>query len=188
MMKKIEPEMKKIKELQKKDPQAASKKMIELYRRDKINPFSSLFAMILQIPVFFALYFVFSKGLFSDPNSLYSFITFPETLHTHAFGLFDVSQKNILLSLLAGVSSFALARRQTQGMGETGNGQEESFQDHFMKSMKWQMLYIIPGIVAFSAMFLPSALALYWFVSNLASYGLDVYMKQKLAHLKPKAV
>lgn len=186
MMKKIEPEMKKIKELQKKDPQAASKQMIELYRKDKINPFSSLFAMILQIPVFFALYFVFSKGLFSDPNSLYSFVTFPNTLHTQAFGIFDVTQKNIIIALLAGVSSYFLAKRQTEGMGETKKEiREESFQDHFMKSMRLQMLYILPLVISFSAAFLPSALGLYWFVSNVASYLLDVYMKKKLEHLKP---
>jgi membrane protein insertase Oxa1/YidC/SpoIIIJ len=47
------------------------------------------------------------------------------------------------------------------------------------------MLYVLPAIVAFSGVFLPSALALYWFVSNMTSYGLDVYMKNKLAHLKP---
>ncbi len=185
MMKKIEPEMKKIKELQKKDPQAASKQMVELYRRDKINPFSSLFAVILQIPLFFALYFVFSKGLFNDPQSLYSFVSFPETLHTYAFGLFDVKEKNIVVAILAGVSSFLLARRQTEGMGTTKTDKEESFQDSFLKSMRIQMLYVLPAIVAFSGVFLPSALALYWFVSNMTSYGLDVYMKNKLAHLKP---
>jgi YidC/Oxa1 family membrane protein insertase len=184
MMKKIEPEMKKIKELQKKDPQKASKDMVALYRKEKINPFSSLFAMILQIPVFFALYFVFSKGLHSDPNSLYSFISFPETLHTHAFGLFDVTEKNIILAGMAGISSYFLAKRQTEGMGDKKDNKEESFQDHFMKSMKLQMLYVLPIIIGFSAAFLPAALALYWFVSNIASYGLDVYMKNKLAHLK----
>lgn len=184
MMKKIEPEMKRIKELQKKDPTAASKQMIELYRKDKINPFSSLFAMILQIPVFFALYFVFLKGLSSDPDSLYSFVTFPETLHTYAFGMFDVTQKNIFVAVLAGISSYFLAIRQTEGMGEPTKDKEASFQDQFMKSMKLQMLYVLPVIITFSAAILPSALALYWLVSNIASYGLDVYMKRKLAHLK----
>jgi membrane protein insertase Oxa1/YidC/SpoIIIJ len=141
--------------------------------------------MILQIPIFFALYFVFSKGLVNDPDSIYSFISFPEKLHSNAFGLFDVTQKNIIVALFAGASSFLLAQRQTEGMGESDSPKgEESFQDHFMKSMKLQMLYVLPVIITFSAMFLPAALALYWFVSNMASYGLDIYMKRKLAHLK----
>jgi YidC/Oxa1 family membrane protein insertase len=190
MMKKIEPEMEKIKELQKKDPQAASKKMIEMYKKNKINPFSSLFAMILQIPIFIALYIVFSKGLFDDPKSIYSFVTFPETLHTVAFGIFDVTEKNIVIALLAGISSYFLAVRQTAQMGTSKNTKkdgkkEESFQEHFAKSMKIQLLYVLPIIITVSAMALPSALGLYWFISNSASYGLDVYMKRKLAHLAP---
>lgn len=185
MMKRIEPEMKKIRELQKKNPQEASKKMIALYKDEKINPFSSLFAMVLQIPIFFALYFVFSKGLVNDPESLYSFVTFPETLHTLAFGLFDVTQKNVVIAVLAGISSYMLARRQTEGMVVKKEAHEEGFQDQFMKSMKLQLLYILPIIITISGAFLPSALALYWFVSNSISYAQDVYMKKKLAHLKP---
>lgn len=184
MMKKLEPEMQKIKELQKKDPQEASKRMIALYRDEKINPFSSIFAILIQIPIFFALYFVFAKGLFNDPDNLYSFVTFPDTLHTVAFGLFDVTEKNIFVALLAGFSSYMLAKKQTETMVTKKESHEESFQDHFMKSMKIQLIYVLPVIITFSAAILPAALALYWFVSNVISYGLDVYMKQKLAHLK----
>ncbi len=185
LMKKVEPEMKEIKELQKREPQEAAKKMVEMYRREKINPFSSIFGILLQIPIFFALYFVFSKGLVSDSESLYSFVTFPENLHTVAFGIFDVTEKNIFIALLAGASSYILARRQTETMNADPKKGEESFQDHLMKSMKIQLLYVIPVIVAVSGMILPSALALYWFVSNVVSYGQDVYVKNKLAHLKP---
>lgn len=158
--------------------------MISLYRDEKINPFSSIFAMLIQIPIFFALYFVFAKGLFNDPDNLYSFVTFPDTLHTVAFGLFDVTEKNIFVAILAGFSSYMLAKKQTETMVTKKESREESFQDHFMKSMKIQLIYVLPVIITFSAAILPAALALYWFVSNVISYGLDVYMKQKLAHLK----
>lgn len=184
IMKKLEKEMGVIRELQKTNPQEAGKQMVSLYKREKVNPFSSFFGMLLQIPIFFALYFAFAKGFTADVESLYSFVTFPETLHTVAFGLFDVTQKNIIVALLAGVSSYLLARRQTQGMVQKKEAHEESFQDHFMKSMQIQMLYVIPVIVFLSGVYLPSALALYWLVSNVVSYGLDVYMKNKLAHLK----
>ena len=88
-------------------------------------------------------------------------------------------------SSLAGISSYILARRQTSTMNPSNKkGNEESFQDQFMKSMKIQLLYVLPLIITFSAVALPSALALYWFVSNMISYLQDVYMKNKLAHLK----
>lgn len=186
LMKRLEPEMNKIKELQKTKPQEASKMMIDLYKKEKVNPFASLFTVILQVPIFFALYFVFSKGLYADPTSLYSFVQFPEKLHTLAFGLFDVTLKNnISIAVLTGLSSYTLARRQTIGMGVKKGLSEESFQDQFMKSMKIQLLYVLPVIIGASAFALPAALGLYWSVSNIIGFAQDVYMKNKLAHLHP---
>lgn len=184
LMKRVEGEMNELKEKHKENPQEASKKMMELYKREQINPFAGIFALILQIPILFALYIVFSKGLFADPNSLYSFIHFPETLHTLAFGLFDVKEKNIVIAVLAGVASYFLARRQTESMIPQNKGGEETFQDQFMRSMRIQLLYVLPVIITISASFLPSALGLYWFVSSVIGYAQDVYVKNKLAHLQ----
>ena len=184
LMKKLEPQMNEIKELQKTDKQAASQKMLDIYKKEKINPLSQLFVILIQIPIFFALYFVFAKGLQADPESMYSFVSFPEVLQTHAFGLFDVTQKNLYIALLAGLSSYFLARRQTQSMTTVKTGKEQTFQDQFMKSMKVQLLYVLPVIIAMSAAVLPSALGLYWFVSNIIGYAQDVYMKNKLSHLQ----
>lgn len=186
LMKRLEPEMNKIKELQKTKPQESSKMMVELYKTEKVNPFASLFTVILQVPIFLALYFVFSKGLHADPTSLYSFVNFPDKLHTLAFGLFDITLKNnIIIAILTGLSSYILARRQTIDMGNKKGLKNESFQDQFMKSMKIQLLYVLPVIIGASAFALPAALGLYWFISNIIGYIQDVYMKNKLAHLHP---
>ncbi len=184
VMKRLEPQMNALKELQKTNKVEYSQKLMDLYKKEKINPLSSLFVIIIQIPIFFALYFVFSKGLVSDPSSLYSFVTFPEILHTKAFGLFDVTQKSIVIAILAGISSYVLARQQTKSM-ISKNENKESFQDQFMKSMRIQLLYVLPIIITMSAAVLPSALGLYWFISNAIGYAQDVYIKRKLAHLSP---
>lgn len=184
LLKKTEKEINVLKEKYKGNNQEISRKTMEIYKREKINPFASLFVVIIQIPIFFALYFVFSKGLFSDPNSLYSFVTFPESTHTMAFGLFDVTQKNIILAFFVGISSYVLARRQTKTMVSNKQAHEETFQDQFMKSMRVQLLYVLPIIIGISSAILPSALGLYWFVSNIISYIQDVYMKRKLQHLQ----
>jgi YidC/Oxa1 family membrane protein insertase len=184
IMKKIEGEMNELKEKHKESPQEASKKMMEIYKREKVNPFASLFVVLIQIPIIFALYKVFSHGLYADAASLYSFVHFPENLHTLAFGLFDVTKKNIIVALLAGLSSYFLARRQTSTMvSKKKEGTDESFQDQFMKSMKVQLLYVLPVIIVFSAAVLPAALGFYWFINNTITYGQDVYMKNKLKHL-----
>lgn len=184
IMKKIEGEMNALKEEHKASPQEASKKMMELYKREKVNPFASLLVIIIQIPIIFALYRVFSHGLVFDPASLYSFLHFPENLHTLAFGLFDVTKRNIVVAVLAGISSYLLARRQTAAMViKKVEGKDQSFQDQFMKSMKIQLLYVLPIIIVFSAAALPAALGFYWFINNMITYGQDIYMKNKLKHL-----
>jgi YidC/Oxa1 family membrane protein insertase len=55
-MKKMQPEMARIKELHKDDAQRQQKEMFELYKREKINPLAGCWPILLQIPVFFALY------------------------------------------------------------------------------------------------------------------------------------
>ncbi len=184
IMKRIEGEMNELKKKHKDNPQEATRHMMELYKREKVNPFGSLFTALIQIPVFFALYFVFSRGLHADPASIYSFVHFPAELHTRAFGLFDVTQKNIFIALLAGLSSYMLARRQTASMVSGKKPEEETMQDQFAKSMRLQLLYVLPIIIAFSGSILPSALGLYWLTSNVVSFLQDVYIKRKLAHLQ----
>jgi YidC/Oxa1 family membrane protein insertase len=185
IMKRVEAELKEIREKHKDSPQEIGKKTMEIYRREKINPFASLFVILVQLPIIFALYLVFSKGFQMDPDSLYSFIRFPEVLQTQAFGLFDVTGKNIVIAVLAAISSYILARRQTQAMVVKKNPKEETLQDQFMKSMRVQLLYVLPLIIGFSAAVLPAALGFYWFISNLIGYAQDVYMKWKLSHLQP---
>lgn len=184
VMKRVEGEIKEIREKHKDSPQEMGRKTMEVYKREKINPFASIFTILIQIPVIFALYWVFSKGFVMDPESLYSFIPFPETLQTKAFGLFDVTDKNIVIAVLAAISSYMLARRQTETMVVKKEAGEESLQDQFMKSMKVQLLYVLPLIIGFSAAVLPSALGFYWFISNLIGYAQDIYTKRKLAHLQ----
>ena len=64
-MKKLEPELKKIKD-NFKDKQEQAKKTMALYKENKINPFSGFFLILLQLPIILALYFVFFKGLSFD--------------------------------------------------------------------------------------------------------------------------
>lgn len=181
LMKAIEDELKVIKENHKDNPKELSQKMMEVYKREKINPLSSLVVMIIQIPVFIALYFVFSKGLNLDANSIYSFIHFPEVLHTEAFGILDVTKRSLAIGIITGISAYFLARRQTSTMmANKKEGKDESFQDHFMKSMKVQLLYVLPIIIGISAYALPAALGLYWTTNNTLSFLQDVYIKRKI--------
>jgi YidC/Oxa1 family membrane protein insertase len=57
-MKKFSPRLQELRERNKKDPAAMNKAMMEMYRKEKINPLGGCFPMLVQIPVFIALYWV----------------------------------------------------------------------------------------------------------------------------------
>lgn len=179
-LKKIDKEIKKIREQNKDNAQLAGTKMMELYKKEKINPFSSILAMVLQIPIFIALYLVFSKGIVSDTNSLYSFISFPDKLHTFAFGILDVTHKNILVGIITGISAYFLAKRQAKDMvTEENKTGEISFQESFQKSLKVQIVYVFPVIILFTASYLPAAIGVYWITSNTLGIAQDYYIRKK---------
>lgn len=186
-LKKVEGEIKKVRELHKNDPQTSGTKMMEIYKREKINPLTSIITMALQIPVFIALYLVFSKGIHVDTNSLYSFISFPENLQTEAFGILDVTKKNILVGILTGISAFILAKRQASNLDikeDKHKKGEPSFQESFQQSLKIQILYVFPVIILFTASVLPSAIGVYWITSNILGVAQDFYIKKKYINNK----
>ncbi len=100
-MKKLQPETEKIREKHKEDPQAMQRAMLELYKKEKVNPASGCVPILFQIPVFFALYkvlfvtiemrhapfFGWIKDLAApDPTSIFTL-----------FGLIDWSPPTFLL-------------------------------------------------------------------------------------------
>jgi len=78
----LAPELKKIKGGgASKEEQA--KQSFELYKKHKTNPFSGCLLLLIQIPIVFALYYVFYKGLNFSPENLYSFVSPPTELNMH---------------------------------------------------------------------------------------------------------
>lgn len=179
----LNPELKKIKESGlSKEEQA--KKTMELYKTHKTNPFSGCLLVLIQIPIIFALYYVFIKGLKFDASSLYSFVHAPANINMNFLGFIDLGTKSIGLAILAGISQFFQAYFMPKPNTPKGGG--SSFQDSFAKSMNMQMKYIFPFIVAFIAYSVSGAVALYWITSNIFSIGQQVYANKK--DLKIKAL
>jgi YidC/Oxa1 family membrane protein insertase len=164
-MKKVEKEVKGLKEKHKDQKELALKTM-EVYKRESIKPFSSIFAIILQIPIFIALYLIFSKGINNNPAHLYSFIIYPERVSNFALGLFDVSQKYISIGILTGLSYFILAKIQTAKM-IVAKEDRETFAGQFNEMLKKQMLYVFPVVTGATAAFFPAAIGVYWITSNI---------------------
>src|SRR3989344_2107458 len=76
----LTPELNKIKKSgASKEEQA--KQTFDLYKKHKTNPFSGCLLVLIQIPIIFALYYVFYKGIKFDAGMLYSFVPVPENIN-----------------------------------------------------------------------------------------------------------
>lgn len=180
LMKELEEPMKEIKEKYKDNREEQGRKILELYKEKKVNPFSTFLVLFIQLPIIFGLFFVFSKGGLPevDVNLLYSFVKEPENISMMFLGLVDMAGKNYFLAFLAGFTQhiqvrFSLPPTKTRAENST-------FQEDFARSMQVQMKYILPFIVMFVAYIASAAVALYWITSNIFAIVQEVQVKRKL--------
>lgn len=183
LMRSLEDEIAAIKETYK-DRQEQAVKTMELYRREKVNPFSSFLLILIQLPVIFALYFVFVRGALPAIHTdlLYSFIHTPKTVDLIFLGLFDLSAHSIILALLAGITQFIQASISFS-KGPHVKGSEKTM----AHVMQMQMKYFFPILIAYIAYRFYAAVALYWVTSNIFAIGQELYVRYRLKHLQTPA-
>ncbi len=155
----------KIEELKKKyadNKVELSRATMDLYKDNKVNPFSSCLPLLIQLPFLFAVYRVFSDGLGNKLNLVYSFIYKPEVINGISFGFLNLNKPNIPLAVLAGLAQFWQAKMMMTKQPEikTVGAKDESM----TAIMNKQMLYFMPAITIFIGISLPGGLTLYWFV------------------------
>ena len=174
----LAPELNKIKESgASKEEQA--RLTFELYKKHKVNPFSGCLLMLLQIPIIFALYYVFLKGISFDAAYLYSFVHVPENASHIFLGVLDITEKSMILAVLAGISQFVQAYFMPKPVSSQDPSKAGSFSDSFAKSMHLQMKYVFPFVVALIAYNISGAVALYWITSNIFMTVQQIYVKKK---------
>lgn len=157
-----------------------AKLTFDLYKKHKVNPFSGCLLVLIQIPVIFALYYVFSRGIKFDNSLLYSFVHIPEHINMIFLGVLDIGGKSLILAILAGVSQYLQAHFMPKPATAAITGSSgASFSESFTKSMSMQMKYIFPFIVAFIAYSISGAVALYWITSNLFMVAQQIYVKKE---------
>lgn len=174
----LAPELKKIKDSgANKEEQA--KQTFELYKQHKTNPFSGCLLVLIQIPIIFALYYVFMKGINLESTLFYSFIHIPEHINMTFLGILDIGQKSLVLAILAGASQFFQAALMPKPAAKEKTSTTVSFQENLTKSMQTQMKYVFPFVVAFIAYRVSGAVALYWITSNIFAIGQQIYANKK---------
>jgi len=178
----LQPKIQEIQSKYKDDKEKQAKAMMELYQKEKINPFGGCLPLLLQLPILIALYQVFWKGLRPEAmKNLYSFIPNPGTIDPTFFGLINLGEASLVLALLAGITQFFQTKMVTPKTAKIKKGDQMS---QFSGMMQKQMLYFFPIFTVFILWRLPAAIALYWIITALFSIG-QQYLIFKKTYAQP---
>jgi YidC/Oxa1 family membrane protein insertase len=178
-MKKIAPELELLKEKYKNNREQQGKAMFALYKENDIHPFASFGLILLQLPILFALYWVFAFGGLPEINvaRLYTFVSEPAGVNMEFLGLINMAGKSFFLAILAAVTQVVYtrlsmgARKKTVAKG--------SFSADMARSFDIQVRYVLPIFIGVVAYTVPSAAGLYWVASNTSMIVQELLMGRR---------
>lgn len=152
-LKELQPELDMLKEKYKDNPQEYQKQMAEVYKNNNVNPLGGCLPLLIQLPVFVALYYAFSGNTIpNDATFLWFNLKKPDSLFkvgTFAF--------NLLPILNTGVTYV-----QQKIMSDATKGQETN-------SQMQTMLYMMPVMMLVLFYNMPSGVTLYYLISGFLS-------------------
>ena len=141
-MRKLQPRITTLRERYSADKQRMNQAMMELYREEKINPLGGCLPIVVQIPVFIALYWVLLESVELRQAS---FIGWLDDLSLH--------DPYFVLPILMGVTMLI----------------QQKLNPTPPDPMQAKIMMALPFVFTFFFLFFPSGLVLYWFVNNVLS-------------------
>ena len=164
------------------DADERARRTMELFKQHKVRPFASILALLVQLPVFFALYIAFFReNLPHIANELlYPFVHVPTAISTEFFGLVNLlAAHNIILAVVVALTQWAAIRYSMRRMK---NGPKPTGDKAAMQKMQQDlMLYAMPVLLGSIAYSFPAAVAVYFTASNLISLGQEWIIARQLA-------
>ncbi len=175
----LEPELKEINEKYKGDRQMLAQKTLEIYKKNQLNPFSTLLLVIIQLPIFISLAIMFSKNALAtvDASLLYSFVAAPDFIN-QVFWIFNTSEKSIVLGAIAGILQFIQIRISLPAMKKREEGAQPNFKDDLARSMNTQMRFVMPVIVFIASLGFKAAMSVYWIVSTAFTIAQELHFRK----------
>jgi YidC/Oxa1 family membrane protein insertase len=164
-MQAIQPQANALRAKFKNDPQRAQREMMELYRKEGVNPLGGCLPMVIQIPIFYALYIALSVSV-ELQNA-------PFVCLGRAFGVdlwicdLAAHDPTYILPILMGITMFA-QQKMTPTMGDPRQA---------------KMMLVMPFVFTFMFLNLPAGLVLYWTVSNALQIGQQYLMNRAPARV-----
>lgn len=172
----LQPKIKELQDKHKNDKQALGQATMALYKEHNVNPFSGCLPLLIQLPVLIALYSALNSGLKPESlTALYSFLGHPAAIKQIAFGFIDLTQKNAILAISAGILQWFQSKKAAsfQAPASKNEAPSAAFQ------MNKQMLYFFPIMVIIIAWNLPAGLTLYWVAATAFSIIEQIYINRK---------
>ncbi len=144
----LQPKIKQMQEKYKNDPQKAQAAMMEIYKEYGANPMAGCLPLLIQMPIFFALFSTL-RSLAIRPGASPSFLYNPDW----NFWIHSLKEPDqfYILPALAVITTYFLQKMTT------------NMEDQTQRTM----LYTMPLVIGFFTFSLPSGLGLYWVVTNI---------------------
>ncbi|KJY68638.1 membrane protein insertase [Vibrio coralliilyticus] len=142
-MRMLQPKLQAMRERIGDDRQRMSQEMMELYKKEKVNPLGGCLPLLLQMPIFIALYWALMESV--------------ELRHSPFFGwIVDLSAQDpyYILPLLMGASMFLIQKMSPTTVTDP---------------MQQKIMTFMPVLFTGFFLFFPSGLVLYWLVSNIVT-------------------
>jgi YidC/Oxa1 family membrane protein insertase len=159
-MQALQPQINALRSKHKSDPQRLQRETMELYRAHKVNPLGGCLPMVVQVPIFYALYDALAVSV--DLQNA-AFICFGRIFGFDVW-ICDLARHDptYILPILMGVSMF-VQQKMTPVMGDPRQA---------------KMMLFMPVIFTFMFFNLPSGLVLYWTLSNVLQIAQQKYMER----------
>jgi YidC/Oxa1 family membrane protein insertase len=176
VMTRLQPQIKELQKKHKGDMQKQSEALLELYREHKVNPFSGFLFLLLQLPVFIAIYGLIRSFESDTLTALYSFVSVREVADFTFLGLINMHERSIILIVIAVILQYLQGRQMLQ----KAHKEHPAAEDSPAEAISRNMMYLMPGITAVILWSFPSALALYWGATTLFSMGQQYLINKAL--------
>ena len=164
-MQELQPLIKKLKEKYPNDKQKLNQEMMDIYKTKGINPMGGCLPMIIQIPVFFALY----KGLSSAIELRHA---------PFMFWINDLSAPEDLFSFT--VAGYVLPIRILPLIMGITQVIQQKMTPTSVDPMQEKMMLFMPIVFTFMFWGFPSGLVLYWLINNVISIGQQYYINKQV--------
>jgi YidC/Oxa1 family membrane protein insertase len=177
-MKKVQPEMERLKKLHSDDPQKQQMAIMEMYKREKVNPVAGCVPLLIQIPVFFSLYKVLYVTIEMRQAPFYGWIhdlSAPDpTSIINLFGLLPFNPQNVLPGFLAvlSIGIWPILYGLTQFVQTKLNPPPPD-------PVQAKMFLYMPLIFTFMFATFPAGLVIYYAWNNLLTVAQQWYIMHK---------